>query len=1032
MKPSSNYRKSFRAWLAGLSLAFILVWLALPVPSALAAPRAALAPDGAGTMSISPASAVYGSTGLAITFTFTADSGDLPAGSQVILSIAHGWQDPAGHMTVTNKTCALQTPAVADIVGSDVFIDMGCAQGQSFTVKYSGVKAALVSGSPYKFETKTDISGGGGPTKISAGSPWLAVTPKPLTVSATGLTPADKVYDGGTSITLTIGSPTLVGVVAGDTVTLVKGGALGTFNNKNVGTNKTVAISGLLLGGASAGNYTLVNPTRHANISAKPITVAAVSNTKVYDGTTGSTGVPAITPALAGTDTSGFIESFDTRNAGSGKTLTPTGQVLDGNGGANYAVTFVAKPLGVIKKKAITVSAVIDSRVYNGNAASNKHPSISPGLGIGDTSGFTQSFNNKNVGRNKTLTAAGTVNDGNSGHNYTISFAAPITTGTILPKMLTVIGISVANRVYDGTTAATLLGSPTLSGVISPDVVTLVTSGASATFSDKNVGNGKPVNITGLALAGSGTANYLLLQPSRSGNITKRPVTITAATDSKGYDGTVSSIGVPALTGGSLAPGDSAPLWTQSFATRNAGVSNSLLAAGAINDGNAGQNYAYTFIPNTTGFITKRPITVTAVTDTRAYDGTNASSGLPTLTAGSMAVGDSAPTWTQSFDSKHVGTGKTLTPSGLVNDGNGGNNYAYTFTPDTTGQITIRAITVTPLADTKPYDGTTASSVAPNINPALVGTDTSAFVQTFDTAAIGTGKTLTASGTVNDGNGGLNYAITFAAPITTGSITLMPITISADAKSKVIGSSDPPLTYHVTAGSLASGDSLTLSRTAGKTAGTYPITIASFPGQANYTLTFVGADLTITPIVTLTSAGAYDGWVLESTPTSSVGGSLNATTATFQLGDDALNRQYRGILSFDTSGLPDNAVIKSAVIKIMRSGAISGTNPFTVLGGLLVDVRKGAFGSAALALTDFQAAASAVRVGTFSPTPVGAWYSVTLTLPGRNNINPVGITQFRLYFAKGDNNNLKADFMKFASGNAGGGQPQLIITYTLP
>jgi len=41
-------------------------------------------------------------------------------------------------------------------------------------------------------------------------------------------------------------------------------------------------------------------------------------------------------------------------------------------------------------------------------------------------------------------------------------------------------------------------------------------------------------------------------------------------------------------------------------------------------------------------------------------------------------------------------------------------------------------------------------------------------------------------------------------------------------------------------------------------------------------------------------------------------------------------------------------------------------------------------------------------------------------------------SQFRLYFAWADNNNLIADFMKFASGNAASGQPQLIITHTLP
>ena len=51
-----------------------------------------------------------------------------------------------------------------------------------------------------------------------------------------------------------------------------------------------------------------------------------------------------------------------------------------------------------------------------------------------------------------------------------------------------------------------------------------------------------------------------------------------------------------------------------------------------------------------------------------------------------------------------------MTPGGTVNDGNGGNNYACTFTPVTSGTITALAITVTAVADTKTYDGTKSST----------------------------------------------------------------------------------------------------------------------------------------------------------------------------------------------------------------------------------------------------------------------------------------------------------------------------------
>ena len=64
-----------------------------------------------------------------------------------------------------------------------------------------------------------------------------------------------------------------------------------------------------------------------------------------------------------------------------------------------------------------------------------------------------------------------------------------------------------------------------------------------------------------------------------------------------------------------------------------------------------------------------------------------------------------------------MGTGKTLTAAGSVNDGNGGSNYAVTFVANTTGQITPRAITVTAATATKVYDGTTSSTATPTITP---------------------------------------------------------------------------------------------------------------------------------------------------------------------------------------------------------------------------------------------------------------------------------------------------------------------------
>jgi hypothetical protein len=203
-------------------------------------------------------------------------------------------------------------------------------------------------------------------------------------------------------------------------------------------------------------------------------------------------------------------------------------------------------------------------------------------------------------------------------------------------------------------------------------------------------------------------------------------------------------------------------------------------------------------------------------------------------------------------------------------------------------------------------------------------------------------------------------------------------------------------------------------------------------GNGNFT---TGQVYTVDKGITLNlkSIGVNDGWVLESTETSGVGGSLNSTAATFTLGDDAANKQYRAILHFDTSSLPDWVIVTSATIKIQQQGQ-AGSNPFNALGSLAVDIRKPYFSSSvSLTNNDFQAAASQASVGTFNETPTGAWYSVVLNAAGISNINLTGTTQFRLRFTTDDNNDLGADYFTFSSGDAGAAnRPQLIIEYFIP
>lgn len=187
--------------------------------------------------------------------------------------------------------------------------------------------------------------------------------------------------------------------------------------------------------------------------------------------------------------------------------------------------------------------------------------------------------------------------------------------------------------------------------------------------------------------------------------------------------------------------------------------------------------------------------------------------------------------------------------------------------------------------------------------------------------------------------------------------------------------------------------------------------------------------------VTVRSTGAEDGWILESTETSKIGGSNNSSTATFRLGDETGDRQYRSILSFDTSAIPDDAIVSKVTLKI-RKQSQTGTNPFTILGALRVDIRKLRFGSSAsLVNGDFQAAASATNIGVIPNTPVSNWYTKTwLSGSFFTFVNRTGATQFRLYFAKDDNDDNGADYMSFFSGDhtTVSARPTLIIQYYIP
>ena len=192
---------------------------------------------------------------------------------------------------------------------------------------------------------------------------------------------------------------------------------------------------------------------------------------------------------------------------------------------------------------------------------------------------------------------------------------------------------------------------------------------------------------------------------------------------------------------------------------------------------------------------------------------------------------------------------------------------------------------------------------------------------------------------------------------------------------------------------------------------------------------------------TFTSIAAEDGFITEAAADSGTGGSVNSFSSTFRLGDDSLNRAYRKFLSFDTSALPDNAIITQATIGMTRIGNPIGSLPIGVAdsqyGDILVDIATGSFGnSSALAASDWQASATAEGVSKF-PWPAFAANQTIFSRVGdeyASLVNAEGRTQFRVRCENDDDGDFSADSMPYATSNypLSTLRPQLEIEYYVP
>jgi filamentous hemagglutinin family protein len=468
--------------------------------------------------------------------------------------------------------------------GSFAFTDKNA--GSNKTVTTSGVTVA-------------DGNGGNNYAVTYADNTASDITALGVTVAATG---SNRVYDGSTADAVSLASS---GILAGDTVSFSGTGA---FADKNVGTGKTVAVSGIAASGMDAGNYSFASTAATtANITALGVTVAATGSNRVYDGSTADAVSLASSGILAG-DTVSFsgTGAFADKNVGTGKTVAVSGIAASGMDAGNYSFASTAATTANITALGVTVAATGSNRVYDGSTA-DAVSLASSGILAGDTVSFsgTGAFADKNVGTGKTVAVSGIAASGMDAGNYSFASTAATTAN------ITALGVTVAatgsNRVYDGSTAdAVSLAS---SGILAGDTVSFSGTGA---FADKNVGTGKTVAVSGIAASGMDAGNYSFASTAATtANITALGVTVAATGSNRVYDG--STADAVSLASSGILAGDTVSFsGTGAFADKNVGTGKTVAVSGIVASGMDAGNYSFASTAATTADITPATLTYLA------------------------------------------------------------------------------------------------------------------------------------------------------------------------------------------------------------------------------------------------------------------------------------------------------------------------------------------------------------------------------------------------------------------------------------
>jgi filamentous hemagglutinin family protein len=445
------------------------------------------------------------------------------------------------------------------------------------------------------------------------------------------------------------------------------------------------------------------------------VTVTARNDSKTYDGSTYSGG--------NGIDYAGFVNGDSSSslagtliysgtsqgavNAGS-YTITPSGL----SSGLGYELSYVD---GTLTINAALITAITGnltgsvSKTYDGTNVATLEASnyLLTGWVGSDSAIVTKlsgTYDDPNAGSAKIVTVNLSNDDylavgGTDLSNYTLPTSISGNVGLITKAQLTVTADN-QSRLYG---QANPTFTQTITGFVNGEDatsagVTGTALGSSAATTATGVGT---VAITG-SVGSLAAANYDFTAANGTLTINKAQLTVTADNQSRLY-GQANPTFTQTITGfvngeDATSAGITGTALGSSTATTATGVGTVAITAsvGSL----AAANYDFT-AANGTLTITQRPITVSAADQSRVYGDANPTSGLTTVTTGSLVNGDTLGSATlSSAATLTTAAGQTaaLTPSAQTFSAGTAGNYLISYA-DGTLTITQRPITI--VADNK-------------------------------------------------------------------------------------------------------------------------------------------------------------------------------------------------------------------------------------------------------------------------------------------------------------------------------------------